>query len=196
MGWYTYALKRNGKIPRIWLAVSYIGGVILLACNAIPLNESALFFATPILWASVLLTLALIIPAAFMHLKRWRSALLSAVSCMFVFMTFAFTGILPQSAEYISGKAIAEEYISLNHSGPVYIEKFLCPALAFYGNTTGISWESQNAPDFATLCRETPDIYVIMQQSTYNKLLRTHTDLSDYNIIATTPGQVILAGRR
>ena len=196
LGWYTYALKRTGKLPRIWLSVSYVGGIILIACNAIPLNESALFFATPILWASVLLTLALIIPAVLMHLKRWRSALLSAVGCMFVFMTVAFTGILPQSAEYISGKAIAEEYIALRHSGPVYIEKFLCPALAFYGNTTGVSWESQNAPDFASLRREVPDIYVIMQQSTYNKLLRTHTDLSGYDIIATTPGQVILAGRR
>ncbi len=197
LGWYTYALKRIGRLPRIWLVSSYIGGLILLACNAIPLNENALFFSTPILWASLLLTAALVLPAICMQLKNWRAALICTVLSMFAFMTIAFAGVLPQAQEYISGKTIAADYVSLETGNTtVYIEKFLCPALAFYGNITGTAWEINEAPDFKKIRTIPQKAYFIMQRSTYNKLLQTQPDLNYWQIVRTTPGQLILVNTK
>ena len=78
----------------------------------------------------------------------------------------------------------------------VYIEKFLCPALAFYGNITGTAWEINEAPDFKKIRTIPQKAYFIMQRSTYNKLLQTQPDLNYWQIVRTTPGQLILVNTK
>ena len=193
LGWYTYALKRLGSLPRLWIASSYAGSVILLSCNAIPLHDTALFYKAPILWGSLLLSAALIIPAVCMQLKYWRAALIGAVVSMFALMTVAFTQVLPQLEKYISGKDIALVYAQLHtQENPVYIEKFLCPAMAFYGNTVGDSWEMPQTPDFTGLRTMPQKTYIVMLQSTYRKLLKTQPVLQNYYSVTTEAGHIIL----
>lgn len=193
IGWYFYRCRIEKHIPAVTLCIAYVTGIVLIACNAIPLHDSAAYFSTAILWSSVLLTSAICIPSMLLYRRHWRGAFITAITAMIVLTWTAFSYIIPLFDEYITSHHSAQVMTSLydGHSD-VYIEKFLRPGIAFYSGLYGLEWDSTKEMNFHDLWERPEKSYVIMTRKAFDKLALTQPIIKDFIIIGNTPSQFIL----
>lgn len=193
IGWYLYRCYIERHLPLGTIAAAYILAVILLLCNAIPLNDGAEFFAQPILIGSVLLGSALFLPAFLLYHGRWTKAFITAVSLMTIFSWAAFGVVMPRIAEHTTSYETA--YILhdvYDGRSDLYIEKFLRPGIAYYSGLYGIEWQKTDLPDFAAILASPDKAYIVMTKTSFLKLNKTVPELQQYGMAAELPSQVIL----
>jgi 4-amino-4-deoxy-L-arabinose transferase-like glycosyltransferase len=193
MGWYLYRCRIERHIPMAALCIAYIMGVILLACNAIPLHDSAAFFHTAILWGSVLLASAVCIPAMLLYRRCWQGAFRAAVTSMVLFTWIAFAYVIPmfdeQISSYQSSQVLTRVY---DGRSPIYAEKFLRPGMAFYSGIYGREWDDTKGLDFQALFTTPERTYVVMTRKAFGKLSLTQPVIQQFTTAGETPSQLIL----
>ena len=193
IGWYLYRCYCERKIPRAAITIAYILAVILLACNAIPLNAGAEFFKPAIRWGSVLLSAALCIPSMLLYRKYWKKAFAAAVAAMVVFSWAAFGLIIPMLAGHITSYETAHVLHDVyDGRSKLYVENFLRPGVAYYSGLYGEEWSEYDLPDFAAILRSPDKTYIVMTKSSFHKLNKTVPELRQYGMADELPAQVIL----
>ena len=193
LGWYWYRCYIERKFSRPLLLSSYILGLLLLACNAIPLHENAAFFRPAIAWSSGLLAAALFLPSWCLWCRRYRQAFIIGIATMVCFSWAAFGFIIPQFKGHVTSYETAQILPNVydGHS-PLYIEKFLRPGIAYYSGMYGMEWDPVKEPDLKGLLAEKDKIFLIMSKSTFHKLAKSQQLIDRFGIAAETPTQVIL----
>lgn len=193
LGWYWYRCYIERHVSQPLIVVSCLLGLVLLACNAIPLHPGAAFFHPAIAWGTVLLSLALFLPAYYTWRRKFRFAFWTGIVTMIIFSWSAFGLVIPHFQDYITSYRTAQslEDVYDGHS-PLYIEKFLRPGIAYYNGRYGEEWNPENTAELDTLYAEKDKIYLIMTKSTFDKLAKHNSLIDHFGIALETPGQVIL----
>lgn len=193
LGWYWYRCYIERRVSQPLIVVSCLLGLVLLACNAIPLHPGAAFFRPAIAWGTVLLSLALFLPAYYTWRRKFRFAFWTGIVTMIIFSWSAFGLVIPHFQDYITSYRTAQslEDVYDGHS-PLYIEKFLRPGIAYYNGRYGEEWNPENTAELDTLYAEKDKIYLIMTKSTFDKLAKHNSLIDHFGIALETPGQVIL----
>lgn len=193
IGWYLYRCYTEKKLPCTGVGISILAGMLLLLCNAIPLNDGAVFFKSAIFWASILLSAAVCIPAAFLYWQKWKKAFASAVLLMTLFTWSAYGLILPTLSDHITSYRSAQILHDVydGHS-ELYVEKFIRPGITFYCGLYGTEWEETQNMNFSDLLASPEKTYLIMTRSSYEKTAKTQPVIYQYGIAAEMPTQLIL----
>lgn len=193
IGWYLYRCYIEKHIPLGLLAASSLLAIVLLLCNAIPLNDGAEFFAQPILVGSILLGLALLLPSLLLYRHCWTKAFFAAIALMVCFSWASFGFVMPRIANHTTSYEAA--YILhdvYDGRSDLYIEKFLRPGIAYYSGLHGTEWQKDNLPDFAAILSSPDKAYIVMTKTSFRKLNQAVPELQQYGMAAELPSQVIL----
>ncbi len=192
-GWYLYRCYIRRSVPQSAVLTACVMALLLLLCNAIPLNAGAEFFRPAIRWGSVLLSLALLLPAILLHKKAWKQAAAVAITAMACFSWAAYGLVLPSLAAHTtSHQAALILHDVYDGRSPLWVEKFLRPGIAYYSGLYGQEWTDEHTPDFAAILTDPEKTYIVMTRSSYGKLHKTVPALQQYGIAAELPAQLIL----
>lgn len=142
IGWYWYRSYIERSFSRTLLAASYVLGLLLLACNALPLSPGAAFFRPAIVWVSVGLAVALFLPTYFLWRRRFRASFIVATASMICFSWAIFGHVIPQLKSYVTSYDTAQILPDVydGHS-QLYVEKFLRPGITYYSGMYGEEWD-------------------------------------------------------
>ena len=193
IGWYWYRSYIERTFPRALLAASYVLGLLLLACNALPLSPGAEFFRPAIVWVSIGLAAALFLPTYFLWHRRFRASFIVATVTMICFSWGIFGHVIPQLKSYVTSYDTAQILPDVydGHS-QLYVEKFLRPGITYYSGMYGEEWDPVKNPELESLLTQNDKIFLIMTKATFHKLARSKPLIDHFGIAGETPSQVIL----
>mgnify|MGYP000718370620 CR=1 FL=1 len=151
IGWYWYRSYIERSFPRALLAASYILGILLLACNALPLSRAQLSSDPPSPGYRQAYG-RLFLPTYFLWRRRFRMAFIVATATMVCFSWAIFGHVIPQLKSYVTSYDTAQILPNVydDHS-QLYIEKFLRPGITYYSGKSGEEWDPVKNPELDTL---------------------------------------------
>ena len=193
IGWYWYRSYIERSFPRALLAASYVLGLLLLACNALPLSPGAEFFRPAIVWVSIGLAAALFLPTYFLWHRRFRASFIVTAVTMICFSWGIFGHVIPHLKSYVTSYDTAQILPDVydGHS-QLYVEKFLRPGVTYYSGMYGEEWDPVKNPELESLLTQNDKIFLIMTKATFHKLARSKPLIDHFGIAGETPSQVIL----
>lgn len=193
IGWYWYRSYIERSFPRALLAASYVLGLSLLACNALPLSPGAEFFRPAIVGVSIGLAAALFLPTYFLWHRRFRASFIVAAVTMICFSWGIFGHVIPHLKSYVTSYDTAQILPDVydGHS-QLYVEKFLRPGITYYSGMYGEEWDPVKNLELESLLTQNDKIFLIMTKATFHKLARSKPLIDHFGIAGETPSQVIL----